>query len=243
MVLSAHQDAYGQAMLDHLEGKTGFEIVERDDKWIGMSLGPPAYFTEYEAWPKIQQEAIEYAGNKVLDIGCGAGRHSLFLQNQGKTVLGIDISPKAIEVCKRRGLKRAEIVSITSLNPKFGIYGTILMLGNNFGLMANRKRARWLLKRFHKFTPPDGLIIAESRNPFATNDPDHLSYHKKNTSAGKMAGQIRIRVRYKLLVTPWFEYLMVSQEEMEDILHGTGWSVKRFIGDKSPMYVAIIGKG
>ena len=57
-----------------------------------------------------------------------------------------------------------------------------------------------------------------------------------------MAGQIRLRVRYKKYATPWFDYLMVSKEEMENILDGTDWRVNRFIESDGSVYIAIIGK-
>lgn len=229
-------------MLDHLEGRTSFEVVEREDRWIGFSLGPPAYFADFDGWPDIEQKAIGHARGRVLDIGCGAGRHALYLQKQGCDVLGIDISPKAIEVCKRRGLKRAEVKSITELNAGVGTFDTILMLGNNFGLFSNFKRAHWLLRRFYKMTSPDACIIAESRDPYTTDDPDHLRYHKRNMERGRMGGQIRLRVRYKSLITPWFDYLMVSQNEMKEILKGTGWHIRNFFNGESAFYAALIEK-
>ena len=57
-----------------------------------------------------------------------------------------------------------------------------------------------------------------------------------------MSGQVRIRVRYKKYATPYFDYLMVSKEEMKKILKDTGWKIKKFISEKDAMYIAIIEK-
>ncbi|OLD35277.1 MAG: hypothetical protein AUI50_02790 [Crenarchaeota archaeon 13_1_40CM_2_52_14] len=57
-----------------------------------------------------------------------------------------------------------------------------------------------------------------------------------------MAGELRIRVRYKKYATPWFDYLIVSKKEMKQMLVGTGWKVKRFVSSKGPVYVGIIEK-
>ena len=57
-----------------------------------------------------------------------------------------------------------------------------------------------------------------------------------------MGGQVRIRVRFRDFKTPWFDYLMVSKKEMEDILNGTGWNVGRYLDSDGPTYVAIIEK-
>ena len=236
------QDAYGHALYDHLQSQQGFEIVERDDGWFGLSAGPRAYFTEYAAWPVHQQQATKYAVGRVLDIGCGAGRHSLYLQQQGFDVLGLDVSPLAIEVCKRRGLKKAQVKSITQVSYKLGRFDTILMLGNNFGLFGSPRRAKWLLKRFQKMTSPQARIIVESNNVYSTPDPDHLAYHEFNRQRNRLPGQLRIRIRYKKYVTPWFDYLMVSKGEMKEILAGTGWGVKQFVDSEAAIYIAIIEK-
>jgi hypothetical protein len=61
-----------------------------------------------------------------------------------------------------------------------------------------------------------------------------------------MGGQVRIRVRFRKHVGRWFDYLMVSREEMKAILRGTGWKVKEFIDSESESdsrYVAVIRKG
>ena len=57
-----------------------------------------------------------------------------------------------------------------------------------------------------------------------------------------MAGQLRMRVRYKKYVTPWFDYLLVSKDEMESILEGTDWRVSKYIDSESALYIAIIEK-
>jgi len=236
------QDAFGQAMYDYLQGKGGAEITERDDGYFNASGGPALYLSEYKDWPVCQKEALRYAKGKVLDIGCGAGRHCLYLQKKGLDVLGIDNSPLAIKVCKLRGLRKTKVMSITQVSAKLGQFETILMLGNNFGLLTNPKRAKRLLKRFYIMTTPRARIIAESWDPYQTDDPIHLAYHKLNKSRGRMAGQVRIRIRHKKYVTSWFDYLLASKDEMQQILTGTGWKVKRFIDAKAGQYIAIIGK-
>jgi SAM-dependent methyltransferase len=241
-MLKDHEDAYGYEIFDHFLGKEVVEIVERDDGFIDASAGPLAYFLEYEDWPEHYKEAMNYVRGNALDIGCGAGRISLYLQEKGHDVLGIDISPKAVEVCKLRGVVNAKVLSITQITSKLGKFGSIIMMGNNFGLFANSRRAKWLLRRFYGITPKNGRIIAETNDIYTTDDPVHLAYHKLNRNRGRMAGQIRLRVRHKKMKTPWFDYLMVSKDEMNDILKGTGWYVSKFIDSKEPMYIAIIEK-
>jgi len=90
-----------------------------------------------------------------------------------------------------------------------GYIDTIFLLGNNFGLVANLRRARWLLRRFCAMTPTNGRIIAASNDPYETDDDDHLAYHPSNRRRGRMAGQIKFRVRYRKFMDRWFDYLKI----------------------------------
>lgn len=245
-MLRDQQDAFGHEIYDYLknERRRGeiVEVVERDDGYIDVSGGPKVYFSEYKDWPSHEKKAMRYVRGKVLDIGSGAGRHSLYLQGKGLEVLGIDNSPLAIEVCKLRGLRNTKVMSISQINSKLGVFDTILMLGNNFGLFGSFKGTRRLLKKLSKITSGNGRIIAESNDVYKTETPEHLSYHELNRERGRMAGQIKLRVRYKKYATPWFDYLMVSKEEMENILDGTDWEVNKFIESDGSVYIAIIDK-
>lgn len=236
------QDAFGHEILDFLNGTNLCETVERDDGHLDVSTLLKGYFHEYKDWPSHQKKAIRLARGKVLDIGCGAGRHALHLQEKGFDVLGIDQSPLAVKVCRKRGLKKARIMSITQIPSGLGPFDTLLMMGNNFGLFGGFKRARWLLRRFRSLTTDSGRIIAETVDPYQTKDPAHLAYHKRNRARGRMPGQVRIRVRYRDFATPWFDYLFASKKEVMEILDGTGWRIGRFIDSEGPMYVAVMEK-
>ncbi len=241
--LADRQDAHGRLMYEQYRRGGAVEVIERDDGFIDVSVyGPKSYLAEYADWPARQKKAIALARGRVLDVGCGAGRASLYLQRRGHDVLGIDVSPLAVRLCRMRGLKRARVLSITQVTRRLGTFDTILMYGNNFGLFGGFRRARRLLRRFHRMTGPAARIIAETNDPYATKNPDHLAYHRLNRRRGRMGGQLRIRVRYLRHATPYFDYLIVSREELGRIVHGTGWKVSRFIPPRGTPYVAILEK-
>lgn len=241
--ITTRQDAFGQAMYDQFHGTDAYEIVERDDGSCMVSGGPTTYLAEFNAWSDHQKKAIRLARGRVLDIGCGAGRVALHLQDKGCDVTGIDVSPLALKVCKARGLKKTQLMSITQITRKLGEFDTIVMYGNGFGLFASEKRAKWLLRRFHGMTSNAARIIVESRNPYETDEKHHLDYHKRNRKRGRMAGEARIRVRYKTLATPWFDYLLVSQDEMTEIVAGTGWRIRGFFESAGKqLYTAVFEK-
>jgi SAM-dependent methyltransferase len=241
--MNLKKDAYGQQVFAYFKGKPSSEIVEREDGLIGVSTGSPLYFSDYNKWPVLEKKAIKYAKGNVLDVGCGAGRVCLYLQKKGLNVLGFDNSPLAIKVCKLRGVKNAKLLSIENIGKlKFSSIDSVIMFGNNFGLFGNFNKAKVLLKEIYKITKPNAVIIAQSVDPYKTKDSIHLSYHKLNKKRGRMSGQLKIRVRFEKYISDWFDYLLISQKEMKEILEGTGWKIKKFINSKSSSYVAIIEK-
>lgn len=116
-------DGYGALLLSRFKtrGQGMFEIAERVDGFIAASNWPPRYFSEYKSWSKRGRQAISLAKGRVLDIGCGAGRFSLHLQQKGFDVTGIDNSRGAVKVCKLRGVKDVRIMFIDEIgkfNPR-----------------------------------------------------------------------------------------------------------------------------
>ncbi len=244
-MLKDNQDAYGHQLYDFYKGRQVVEIVERDDGLIDPNESLPKYYlSEYKDWSLRERQAARYVKGRVLDIGCGGGRWSLYLQKKGHNVLGIDISPLAVKVCKLRGVRNVRVKSISELSSRIGRFDTILMIGNNFGLFGGPERGRQLLRRFYDMTSPEARIIAESLDIYKPPiDPVHRRYHLQNRRRGRMPGQVRIRIRYQTYATPWFDYLLVSKPEMNRILQGTGWKIKKFIeSTASPAYIGIMGK-
>ena len=108
--LTRAQDAFGRALLDRLEGGRETTILERDDGLFTTDIPIDWYFAVYRNWRAPEKEAMRYVRGRVLDVGAGAGRHALDLEGKGHEVVAIDISPGAVDVCRRRGVKDARVL-------------------------------------------------------------------------------------------------------------------------------------
>lgn len=120
-----------------------------------------------------------------------------------------------------------------------GSFDTVVMYGNGFGLFASRGQAR----RLYTTASPKSKILCSSVDPYNTDNPDHVQYQRWNRARGRMPGQVKIRVRYRTYVGGWFDYLLVSPDEMEGLVKRTGWRVRRFLrSSESPLYVGVLEK-
>lgn len=232
MYVQTVADAFGQMLLDG----TGPEIIERDDGFI--EAAKMVYFAPAAKWPAVERQALRWARGRVLDAGLGAGRAALELQRRGRSVVGIDVSPGAVEVAGGRGVRDVRLLAFEEVDESLGHFDTIVMFGNNFGLFGSPSRAKRLLRRLR---PLADRIVAASNNPYATDDPAHLAYQERNRKRGRMSGQLRLRSRYRDLIGPWFDYLIVSPDEMATILEATPWRIRKLIeATGRSYYVAVL---
>ena len=130
------------------------------------------------------------------------------------------------------------LLAFEELDDSVGQFDTIVMFGNNFGLFGSPSKAQRLLRQLR---PLADRIVAGSNDPYATDDPAHLAYQEHNRMRGRMPGQLRLRVRYRDIIGPWFDYLIVSQDEMASIVEGTQWRIRRVLQQTgSGYYVAVL---
>jgi len=223
-------------------GGSAAEIVERDDGFMSIAGSNASYFADVRGWSGAERKAIRSArGHTALDVGCGAGRVALHLQEKGFGVTAIDNSPLVVKTARARGVKDARLLPFEQIGRfKPGTFDTVVMFGNNFGLFGSRARAKRLLKQLHRITREGAVLLAQSLDPHQTRQRAHIAYQRRNRRRGRMPGQIRIRIRFNEFIGPWFDYLLVSAAEMSGIVDGTGWEVDRFLTEGGPHYVAVI---
>jgi SAM-dependent methyltransferase len=225
-------DAFGRALLDQFEGRNVTVVVERDDGLVDTEA-MAWYLSGPRKWHGSERQALRYVRGRVLDVGCGAGRVALELQERDHEVVATDVSPLALEVSRRRGVRDARLLPLTRIDSSLGRFDTIVLFGNNFGLLANPRRARWMLRRLKSVTSEEGRILAGCHDPHASDDPVDRSYHERNQRRGRLAGEARFRVRYGSETTPWMAWLLVSPTEMEEIVAGTGWTMRHVLHDEA----------
>lgn len=152
-------DTFGQAIIDHYKGINA--IIDTYSSVGGWDELPVSYlFRSFEAMPGIEKKALQSAYGSVLDLGCGAGSHSLYLQQQGLKVKPIDISKGAIEVCILRGLKSAEVIDFWKI--KNQQFDTICSLMNGAGICGRISRMPQFLAHLKTLLNPGGQILLDS---------------------------------------------------------------------------------
>jgi SAM-dependent methyltransferase len=213
-------DLWGEACLDYWRTGDAEYQIRRDDGYVDTD--PLRTYFRQEPW-QSELKALAYVKGRVLDVGCGPGRHLLWLQERGFEVTGIDISAGVVQVARERGgedVRLCSLFELTTLREKFD---TVLLMGNNMGLAGSLEATHALLDDLREVTGTGAVLIGHSANPLATENPAHLAYHQANREAGRYVGQLRIRLEYKGRVSSWFGLVLFEPEVLTDLLAQRGW--------------------
>ncbi|WP_055435189.1 class I SAM-dependent methyltransferase [Lacinutrix algicola] len=153
------KDLFGKALLDFYHGNTSEDIITSTNISEEDTLPLDYLFREYTEMPKLEKEALKLAKGNILDVGCGAGSHSLYLQEEGKNVKAIDLSKGAITVCKKRGVLNAELLPLLEEKETFD---TILLLMNGTGIFQTLKALPEYLTHLKSLLNINGQILIDS---------------------------------------------------------------------------------
>lgn len=200
-------DIFGQALLDFQKGNYTEDIktlssLEEED-WLPI----PYLFRKFKEMPQIEKKALTMCRGKILDVGCGAGSHSLYLQNKGFDVVGLDQSKGAIDVCHNRGIHA--LVNTEFLNYIEDRFDTVLLLMNGLGIAGKIENLGVFLNHAKRLLKPNGQILVDSSDiiyMFENDEdggywvPGDLDYY----------GEVKFQMEYKKQKGPIFDWLYVD---------------------------------
>ena len=154
------KDIIGTALLDYYHGNYTEDILTETNITEEDVMPLPYLFRSYADMPPLEQKALNICYGNVLDVGCGAGSHSLFLQKKGLNVSAIDTSKGAIEVSKLRGVQQVEHIDLLQLNNKK--FDTILLLMNGTGIFQKLENVSTYLQKLKTLLSPKGQVLIDS---------------------------------------------------------------------------------
>lgn len=174
------KDIFGKALLDYQNGNYTEDLITSTNISDEDELPLPYLFRSFDEMPKLEQKALRLAKGKILDVGCGAGSHSLYLQENGLNVTAIDISKGAVEVTKKRGVKNVALKNLLEENSQFD---TILLLMNGTGIFQELSNVSKHLKHLKSLLNPEGQIFIDSSDiQYMYEDEDGGFWQDTNTN-------------------------------------------------------------
>lgn len=228
MTLDARHDPMGQAILDFYEGKSGPKLTIRSPFFEDDEMPIDELFRTREQMPAQELLALRGCEGRILDVGAGAGCHTLELQSRGKEVTAIDISPLAVETMRRRGVKDARVADFFA--DDFGKdYDVIAFFMNGLGIAGTLDNLPNFLKRCESLLAKDGIIIAESADLsyVYTNDEGELEWD----SIDGFYGELKFQMVYGDCEGKEFSWLYVDKERLAKACEEVGLEFKVIYND------------
>ncbi|TFF87358.1 MAG: methyltransferase domain-containing protein [Promethearchaeota archaeon] len=215
---------FGLALESYFNGNKDAKIIFHRDDGQQTEDFIKGYFRTYSDFSEHEKIAINESKGKILDIGAGVGPHSLELQKRGFEVLAIDISEKACEIMKDRGLKRvicADPYEIEGEN-----FDTILIMGCSIAFVENLDGLQRFLKYSKTLLNQNGIILMDSRDVRRTDNPEHIKYQDNNIKAGRYRGEIRVKIEYNDILGEMFTILHIDPDKLNLIANNSNWKCK-----------------
>lgn len=230
------KDLFGKAILDYQTNNSPENLVTETSISDEDEMSVSYLFRSFAQMPKIEQKALEACFGKILDVGCGAGSHSLYLENEMKlNVNSIDISTNAIKACRIRGLKNAKVLNVLDLNADLEKFDTILLLMNGTGIFEKLSETSKYLQKLKLLLNEKGQILIDSSDLIYMYDNDDLVEIKKSN---QYYGEITFTIKYKKEKENAFPWMYLDFELLKSICKQNGLQCKKIIDGESFDYLA-----
>ena len=217
------KDLLGKAILDYQTNNSSEDLITATSISDEDEMSVAYLFRSFEEMPVLEQKALQLAKGTILDVGCGAGSHSLYLQKEQKLeVTSIDISENAVQACKLRGLQNVNVqnileMEVDDLHAKFD---TILLLMNGTGIFGTLKNTPQFLQKLKTLLNPKGQILIDSSDIIYMFDEDEEG--AVTIPANDYYGEVQYTITYKGENEDAFPWLYIDYNTLQNAAHANG---------------------
>jgi SAM-dependent methyltransferase len=230
------KDLFGKAMFDFQTNNSPEDIITETSISEEDEMSVEYLFRSYNEMPTLEQKALQLAHGKTLDVGCGAGSHSLSLQNDRQLeVTSIDISEKAIETCKLRGVKNASVQNILDFEGEK--FDTIILLMNGVGIFGKLENCNKYLSKLKSLLNPDGQILLDSSDIIYMFDEDEDG-GKWIPSNNDYYGELTFNISYKGEKEDAFDWLYLDYNTLQNAAIANGLQCELILEGEHYDYLA-----
>ena len=239
------KDLFGKAILDFQTNNNPEDLITETSISEADEMSVAYLFRDFNEMPKMEQKALQLAKGKVLDVGCGAGSHSLYLQNERNIdVTSIDISANAIEACKLRGLKKAFVQDVMKLDAEslqHDKYDTILLLMNGAGMCGKLKNISKFLLQLKSLLNEGGQILVDSSDIIYMFDEDEDGGKWIPTDVDYY-GEVVFDISYKGEKEEPFDWMYIDYNTLRNVAIANGLKCELILKGEHYDYLAKLTK-
>ncbi|HYX41978.1 MAG TPA: class I SAM-dependent methyltransferase [Pyrinomonadaceae bacterium] len=235
MTKTEHYEPHGQSLLDYLHGEAQAVITVHSDGGQRTDVPVQLFFREPDHFP-LELQAIELCRGRVLDIGAGAGCHTLALQTRGLEVVAIDFLSECVEVMRARGVRAAQQGDIHTFTAE--PFDTLLSLMNGLALVRDLCGLQPFLTRLRHLLKPGGQFLVDSCDLRRTGRPQSQATIEARRHDGRYFGESDLQLEYKGRRGAPFTQLCVDAATLNAHAQAAGWSCEIVVQEATVRYLA-----
>lgn len=210
-LIPADKDPMGSAIADYFNRQKADRLRVFSSLFDEDEIPVKELFRTEKQMPALERNALQLATGKILDVGAGSGCHSLALQEAGKEVHAIDISPLSVDVMRKRGVRHAILANLFDEHFQ-GNYDTILMLMNGSGIIGKLENLPAFFRRMKQLLHPDGCILMDSSDLRYLFEEEDGSF--SINLADNYYGEVDFRMQYKNICGEEFDWLYIDYQTL-----------------------------
>lgn len=231
--MQKEKDAMGAAIADYYRNGSAVTLRVFSPDFDEDEIPVETLFRGVEDMPEIERKALEMARGNILDVGAGAGCHSLALQASGKDVCAVDISPLSVDVMRQRGVRNVVEADFFALK---GCYDTVMMLMNGIGIVGTVGRLPEFFRHIDGILAPDGQLIIDSSDIcYLFEDEDGIIYLPDD---GRYYGELQYQMQYRDVLGDSFPWLYIDFETLERVASVNGFRAEMIVEGEHYDYLA-----
>lgn len=229
------KDLFGKAILDYQTNNSPENLITETTISEEDEMSVSYLFRTFNEMPIIEQKALQLAKGKTLDVGAGAGSHSLYLQNERNLdITTLDISANAIKSCQLRGIKKTYVQDILTLEKEK--FDTILLLMNGTGIFGTLENTPKFLQKLKSLLNPGGQILIDSSDIIYMFDQDEDGAYE--VPANGYYGELEFSIRYKGESEDSFPWLYLDYNTLQNTALDNGLQCELILEGEHYDYLA-----
>ncbi|MBI9032868.1 MAG: class I SAM-dependent methyltransferase [Bacteroidales bacterium] len=191
-------------------------------------------FRNYDEFPEIERLAVNKANGRILDIGAGAGSHSLYLQSKGCDVTANDISTGSIEVMQERGVRKLLKSDFFEISDQK--FDTLMLMMNGIGIVGDLMGLKRFLFHAKKLLNPGGQILLDSSDILYMFEEEDGSYLVDLNA--DYYGVVNFQMSYKEITGDSFNWLYVDFDTLKEVAQKCGFECELLCEDDHFQFLA-----
>ena len=224
MILTVKKDPMGAAIRDYFEKGKAMTLKVTSTLFDDDEMPVAHLFRTLFEMSPIERQALSLCHGRILDVGAGAGCHSIALQEQGADVTAIDVSPLSVETMRRRGIEKVELADFFTSQLPSEKYDTLLLLMNGLGILGKIDKLPAFFHRLDEILAPGGCVLTDNSDLRYIFEDEDGQFDPSDFDM--YYGEVDYQMQYGKIKGDSFDWVYIDADTLSQAAEQCGYKVE-----------------